>query len=111
MVLAVVIGLGLWFSHRHAQTAAAGNNASNALPTVAVATVTREDLFQKITIPAEFRPYVEANLNAKVSGYVDKMNVDFGDKVKSGQVLATTHRAGAEPGIDQRHRRSAKNRG
>ena len=28
-------------------------------------------------------------MNAKVSGYVDKMNVDFGDKVKEGQLLAT----------------------
>jgi RND family efflux transporter MFP subunit len=27
-------------------------------------------------------------LNAKVSGYLDKINVDFGDKVKAGQLLA-----------------------
>jgi RND family efflux transporter MFP subunit len=32
---------------------------------------------------------VEAELNAKVSGYVNEMNVDFGDKVKKGQLLAT----------------------
>ena len=48
-----------------------------------------EDLFNEVTISAEFRPYVEVELNAKVSGYVDKMNVDFGDKVKAGQLLAT----------------------
>ena len=35
------------------------------------------------------RPYVEVELHAKVSGYVSKMNVDFGDKVKAGQLLAT----------------------
>ncbi len=40
-------------------------------------------------MPAEFRPYVEVELHAKVSGYVGKMNVDFGDKVKAGQLLAT----------------------
>jgi RND family efflux transporter MFP subunit len=85
----VVIALVFWLIHRHAQTNGATGSGSNALPTVACATVTREDLFRKITIPAEFRPYVEANLNAKVSGYVDKVNVDFGDKVKAGQVLAT----------------------
>ena len=28
-------------------------------------------------------------LHAKVSGYLDKMNVDFGDRVKAGQLLAT----------------------
>jgi RND family efflux transporter MFP subunit len=32
---------------------------------------------------------VEATLHAKVSGYVSKMSVDFGDKVKAGQLLAT----------------------
>ena len=55
-------------------------------PTVAVAKVEREDLYNEVTIAAEFRPYVEVTLNAKVSGYVDKMNVDFGDKVKAGQL-------------------------
>src|SRR5208282_4467518 len=54
-----------------------------------VAKVTREDLFRQVTIPAEFRPYVEVELHAKVSGYVKDMNVDFGDKVKAGQVVAT----------------------
>jgi RND family efflux transporter MFP subunit len=38
---------------------------------------------------AEFRPYVEVALPAKVTGYVGKMNVDFGDQVKAGQILAT----------------------
>jgi RND family efflux transporter MFP subunit len=83
----VVVCLGVWLFHRLA--AANNNGGSAALPSVAVAKVTREDLFRRITIPAEFRPYVEANLNAKVSGYVDKMDVDFGDKVKAGQLLAT----------------------
>jgi RND family efflux transporter MFP subunit len=54
-----------------------------------VAKVTREDLFRQVTIPAEFRPYVEAQLNAKVSGYVKEMKVDIGDKVKAGELLAT----------------------
>ena len=85
----VVIGLGVWLFHWHRQAAANNDGGSTVLPTVAVAKVTREDLFKTITIPAEFRPYVEAVLNAKVSGYVDKMNVDFGDRVKGGQVLAT----------------------
>jgi len=60
---------------------------STALPVVAVVAVDREDLFNEVTIPAEFRPYVETELNAKVSGYLEKINVDFGDKVKAGQLL------------------------
>jgi RND family efflux transporter MFP subunit len=57
-------------------------------PTVAVEPVDREDLSIEVTIPAEFRAYVEAELNAKVSGFLKKINVDFGDKVKEGQLLA-----------------------
>ncbi len=56
---------------------------------VAVAKATREDLANELICYAEFRPYLEVELHAKVSGYVDKMNVDFGDKVKAGQLLAT----------------------
>jgi RND family efflux transporter MFP subunit len=57
--------------------------------TVAVAQVTRQDLYKENTIFAEFRPYMEVELHAKVSGYVREMKVDFGDRVKAGQLLAT----------------------
>lgn len=57
-------------------------------PVVAVARVDREDLFKVITIPAEFKPYAEVELHAKVSGYVKEMKVDIGDRVKAGQLLA-----------------------
>lgn len=84
---AVLVSL-LWVAlHSHAQNSTGTD--SLALPTVAVAKVMREDLSRKMTIEAEFRPYVEVALHAKVSGYVDQMNVDFGDKVKAGELLAT----------------------
>lgn len=89
VLVVVVICLAVWLFHRRSRRAVNDDGGSTVLPSVAVAKVTREDLFRTITIPAEFRPYVEANLNAKVSGYVDHMNVDFGDKVKAGQLLAT----------------------
>jgi RND family efflux transporter MFP subunit len=57
-------------------------------PVVAVARVDREDLFREITLPAEFRPYAEVDLHAKVSGYVKEVKVDIGDRVKAGQLLA-----------------------
>ena len=43
----------------------------------------------EVPMPAEFRPYMEVELHAKVSGYVDQMYVDIGDRVKAGQLLAT----------------------
>ena len=71
----------------HAQPQVATGSAAHPL-TVAVARVTREDLYNEVTIPAEFRPYLKVELHAKVSGYVDQINVDIGDQVKAGQLLA-----------------------
>ncbi|HUE37123.1 MAG TPA: efflux RND transporter periplasmic adaptor subunit [Candidatus Acidoferrum sp.] len=82
-----VVGVVLAALRSRAQNSTAAN--SDATPVVAVARVAREDLFKQVTYPAEFRPYVEVVLHAKVSGYVSRMNVDFGDKVKAGQLLAT----------------------
>lgn len=84
----VIIGLGvILMTHRSKAQTAMPDNAN--VPTVSVARVTRQDLFKEDTVPAEFRPYMEAELHAKVSGYVKNMNVDFGDKVRAGQLLAT----------------------
>ena len=83
IIVIAVIAFIIW--HRAARPA----EEAARVVTVAVAKVTREDLFNDVTVPAEFRPYVEVELHAKVSGYVEKMNVDFGDKVKAGQLLAT----------------------
>jgi RND family efflux transporter MFP subunit len=87
VAVVVVVCLLLAWRHSRAQNSVAQDSVST--PTVAVAKVKREDLSREITIPAEFRPYVEVELHAKVAGYVDKMNVDFGDKVKAGELLAS----------------------
>jgi len=42
-----------------------------------------------LTVAGEFQPYQEVELHAKVSGYIKRINVDIGDRVKSGQVIAT----------------------
>ncbi len=89
---AIIVGAigGFWIIHHaHAQSAAVDAVSRSVVPTVAVAKAGREDLYKEVTIPAEFRPYEEVALHAKVSGYVKEMNVDFGDKVKAGQLLAT----------------------
>ncbi len=57
-------------------------------PSVAVALVTRQDLSDDLELAAEFRPYQEIDLHAKVSGYLKEIRVDIGDRVKAGQLLA-----------------------
>ena len=56
---------------------------------VAVCPVARRTLFNQFPVVAEFRPYQEVELHAKVSGYICSIPFDFGDLVKSNQVLAT----------------------
>src|SRR5579862_1801855 len=57
-------------------------------PTVAVARVTLADLSHDLVLTAEFRPFQEIDVHAKVAGYVKTMYVDVGDRVKEGQLLA-----------------------
>jgi RND family efflux transporter MFP subunit len=69
-------------------TRAADNQATAAPPTVAVARVARADLTQTLSLAAEFRPFQEIDVHAKVAGYVKSIAVDVGDRVKAGQLLA-----------------------
>ncbi len=56
---------------------------------VATAHASRQAVDRNLRLVAEFRPYREIDLMAKVSGYVKQINVDLGDRVSTGQVLAT----------------------
>jgi RND family efflux transporter MFP subunit len=87
-MLAGFIVAGLIVARSWHRPAHAGTDAVVSIPAVAVVKVDREDLYRQITIPAEFRPYNEVDVHAKVSGYVKRMNVDIGDKVKPGELLA-----------------------
>lgn len=66
--------------------------AEAQLPEVKTAAVTRVakgNIASSITLSAEFRPYQETDLHAKVAGYLKDITVDIGDQVKEGQVIAT----------------------
>jgi len=63
------------------------NDTSNA-PTAAVVKVERRDIASNLEIASEFLPYQEIDVYAKVSGYVQKLYVDWGTHVKQGQLLA-----------------------
>jgi len=57
-------------------------------PTVAVVKVTRGDVAQVLSVAAEFRPFQEIDVHAKVAGYLKSIHVDVGDRVHAGQLLA-----------------------
>ena len=54
-----------------------------------MATARRSPLTSELALTAEFRPYQEVDVMAKVSGYLEKIEVDVGDRVRHGQLLAT----------------------
>jgi RND family efflux transporter MFP subunit len=58
------------------------------VPTVPVATVEPATLSNDLTLTAEFLPYQDVDVMAKVAGYVKTISVDIGDHVTQGQVLA-----------------------
>jgi RND family efflux transporter MFP subunit len=63
-------------------------NTSSAM-TVGVTRVMKKTLSRQITLSSELVPFQEIDVYAKESGYVQKLNVDYGSHVKQGQVMAT----------------------
>jgi RND family efflux transporter MFP subunit len=57
--------------------------------TVAVAKTARADLSTTLVLTAEFEPFQDVDVMAKVSGYIRQIKVDIGDRVREGQLLAT----------------------
>jgi RND family efflux transporter MFP subunit len=69
--------------------ARAKNDSAATTITVGVASVTRKSLSRQITLSSELVPFQEIDVYAKESGYVKKLLVDYGSRVKAGQLMAT----------------------
>jgi len=105
ILLAAAVAL---FCGSCSRTAKVEAQAAPAATTVAVVKATIEDLSRGLVLTAEFKPFQEVDLMAKVAGYVKTIKVDVGDRVKQGQVLATLEipemaddRARAKAGVDR----------
>src|SRR6201995_5206373 len=69
-------------------------------PVVKVITAGMSAAEKGLSLIGEARPYQTVTLYAKTSGYMNKIFVDKGDKVKQGQLLATI----VSPETDQAYR-------
>ena len=58
------------------------------VPYAAVAMAKRETIATSLSIAGQFIPYQNVELHAKVAGYIRHIDVDIGDHVRQGQVLA-----------------------
>ncbi len=87
VVLAV---LPSFFLTSCASREASDDDASQHPPVqvVPVAKAQRTDISDDLTATAEFLPYQEIDVMAKLAGYIRNINVDIGDRVQAGQVLA-----------------------
>jgi len=65
------------------------NASTTEAPTVAVSKVATGDLVNNLVLTAEFKPYQEVDVMAKVAGYIKEIRVDVGDRVTEGELLAT----------------------
>ncbi|HYZ84028.1 MAG TPA: efflux RND transporter periplasmic adaptor subunit [Bryobacteraceae bacterium] len=74
---------------RTSPAVSAKDQTAASQPVVQVVRVERQDLAQELQLAAEFRPYQEVDLHAKVPGYLRTISVDIGDRVRAGQLLAT----------------------
>jgi RND family efflux transporter MFP subunit len=64
-------------------------SAPEGPPVVAVSKVARQHLSRSLELAADFRPFQEVEVHAKVAGYLKDIRVDVGDHVQAGQLLAT----------------------
>ncbi len=65
-----------------------GNAAASMIPSARVATAQRGDITHVLTLAGQFQPYQVVDVHPKVSGYMKRINVDIGDRVREGETLA-----------------------
>ena len=75
--------------------------AMGQAPLVEVAPVTQGLIEEKMLRTGDIAPYAQVIIYSKVQGWVDKINVREGDRVKVGQVLATLDSREAEATVAQ----------
>src|SRR5216684_8153174 len=90
LVVAVVVGAAGIVAEQHLAASPSPVNSAQAdsPPRVEVVRPRRVTVAQRLQTNATLEAFEEADLFAKVSGYLSDVRVDIGDHVKAGQVLA-----------------------
>jgi RND family efflux transporter MFP subunit len=90
LILVAAVAAGAW-SHlaQYREVKAAADQRRDFVPSVRVASVQAPAGDLVVSLPGTTSAFAAANIFARASGYVDQRNVDIGDRVKAGQLLAT----------------------
>jgi RND family efflux transporter MFP subunit len=84
-VLIAVVGIVARMIHEHS---VAQWTEAQAVPTVAVVMPERGVTGLQTVLPGDIQAWYEARIYARVNGYLEKWNDDYGARVKKGDVLA-----------------------
>jgi RND family efflux transporter MFP subunit len=80
LVLAGIVAYIVMKQHPNARAA--------EVPSAKVAVAVKGDIAHTLSLAGQFQPYQVVDVHPKVTGFMVKINVDIGDKVRKGQTLA-----------------------
>jgi RND family efflux transporter MFP subunit len=73
---------------RHQQVMTTARQERDFVPGLRVATVQASPSTRSVTLPGTTAAFADTNVYARATGYIAKRNVDIGDSVKAGDLLA-----------------------
>ncbi len=83
-----ILAAALLASSSCSQKVKAKESPSSSLPEVGVVRVVKKTLQRTLVVSSELVPFQQIDVYAKESGFVRKLNVDYGTHVKAGQTMA-----------------------
>ena len=88
-LLVTTLAFGAWSHYeQRRQVIVTAEQSRDLVPQVRVASIQPGDSTQIVSLPATTSAFSAANVFARASGYIAKREVDIGDRVKAGQLLA-----------------------
>ena len=89
LLLSGGLSLGAWGNYSHQrEVMAVAKQQRDFVPSLRVATVEGSPSTVSVTLPGTTAAFAAANIYARATGYIAKRNVDIGDRVKAGDLLA-----------------------
>jgi RND family efflux transporter MFP subunit len=83
------VSLGAWANYAQRQEVmTTAQHERDFVPSVRVATIEASPATVPVTLPGTTAAFAAANIYARATGYIAKRNVDIGDRVKEGDLLA-----------------------
>jgi len=90
IIIVLIVGVAVAFSH-----------GSTKIDPSKLAKVEKGDLAKSVVATGKVEPITKVEVKSKASGIVKKLLVEYGDRVKKGQLLAQLDKVEIEAGVEQ----------